>query len=127
MISGTVNAQLEPTITLQIRGCSGHGQQVNAVIDTGYNGALALPATIIAALALPAGGSRLVTLGDGSQSVLNLFLADVVWDGQVQRVAALSASGDPLIGTALMDGFRLEVSFADGGHVTIEPLPAASP
>jgi predicted aspartyl protease len=43
-------------------------QAIDAVIDTGFNGFLSLPSTIIATLILPWSGSDFVTLGDGSET-----------------------------------------------------------
>lgn len=63
MIHGIVNADLEVTIQLHIAGPNGQPQEAMVIIDTGYNGALSLPLTMVTALALPPSASRMVTLG----------------------------------------------------------------
>ena len=62
MISGIVNAYHEATIRLTVRGTDGREQEVEAILDTGFNGSLTLPADIIAALGLAWRTRGLVTL-----------------------------------------------------------------
>ena len=54
MITGSVNAYREPIIGLTIRGPIGKEMEVEAVIDTGFNGSLSLPSSLIALLGLVA-------------------------------------------------------------------------
>ena len=35
----------------------------------------------------------------------------------------METGGDPLIGMALLEGYRLTIDAVDGGRVTIEPIP----
>ena len=43
MIEGVVNAAYEAVIRLSLRGPSGQAREIDAVIDTGFNGFLTLP------------------------------------------------------------------------------------
>ena len=43
MIERSVNAAYEAVISLSLRGPSGQAQEIDAVIDTGFNGFLILP------------------------------------------------------------------------------------
>jgi hypothetical protein len=52
MITGTVNADFEPIISLSIRGSDGNIYPHNAIVDTGFNGWLSLPPEFIAQLNL---------------------------------------------------------------------------
>jgi clan AA aspartic protease len=123
MITGAVNAKLEATVPLEIEGPNGQCLWITAVIDTGYNGALSLPKAVVAAASLSRSAPRSVTLGDGSQRVLDFYSADVHWDGQRRKIRVLCIEGDPLLGTALLKGYKLDADFADGGFVSITPLP----
>ena len=122
MINGVVNASLEATLLLDIHGSSGPAT-TTVVIDTGYNGSLTLPIALIASLSLSPLASRPVTLGDASRRVLDFYETEVEWDGQRRSIAVLHVEGEPLIGTALLQGYKLEADFVDGGLVRLLPLP----
>jgi clan AA aspartic protease len=123
VIHGIVNANLEATMQLHVAGPNGHQQEVTAIIDTGYNGALSLPLAMVTALALPPSASRMVTLGDASQRVFDFYTAHIYWEGQAQRIRVLCVEGSPLVGTQLLQGHKLEADFTTGGVVTLTPLP----
>ena len=53
MIEGVVNASYEPVVTLAVQGPAGQANEIEAVIDTGYNGLLTLPPPVITELGLP--------------------------------------------------------------------------
>lgn len=122
MIHGVVNAELEATIRLHVTGPNGQRQEVTAIIDTGYNGTLSLPLSTVTALALPSSASRMVTLGDVSQHVFAFYTAHIDWEGQARHIRVLCVEGAPLVGTALLQGYRLEVECTPGGVVVLTPL-----
>lgn len=53
---------------------------MDAVIDTGYTGWLALPAELVAALGLTWQGTDRGMLADGSELLIDLYEAVVIWD-----------------------------------------------
>jgi predicted aspartyl protease len=53
MMTGTVNAELEPLLRLTVRDVHGQPNQVEAVIDTGFNGFLTLPPALLTTFGLP--------------------------------------------------------------------------
>ena len=85
MMIGVVNTDLEATLVLQIHGLTRDSTET-AVIDTGYNGALTLPLSVITNLTLTSSASRTVTLGDTSRRVLDYYEAEVTWDGQRRSI-----------------------------------------
>jgi clan AA aspartic protease len=123
MITGRVTALREATIRLTVRGPNQHQQEVEAVIDTGFNGFLTLPSHVVHALQLPFVGNRRATLGDGRIVVLDLYLATVLWHAQEREVLVLQADGGPLVGMALLYGSRVVLHVVDNGDVVIEPWP----
>jgi hypothetical protein len=48
---------------------------------------------------------------------------EVLWDGQQRKIRVLCVEGDPLIGTALLAGYKLDADFVAGGLVTLKALP----
>ncbi len=120
MITGMINDSREAVLTIQVQGASGQELEVEAILDTGYNGSLSLPPEVIASLALSARGSRYVTLGDGSTVLLNIYRATVIWDGQPRPVQVMETEEVSLIGMSLLYGYRVILDVVDGGFVTIE-------
>ena len=52
MISGVVTDRREAVVRLRMHGPAGQDQEIEAVIDTGFDGWLSLPSSIIARLGL---------------------------------------------------------------------------
>ncbi len=122
MIQGVVSQSREAILPLVVGNATGQRQVVEAVIDTGFNGFLSLPSTIIAALNLPWNGSDIVTLGDGSETLFDLYAATVIWDGQYRDIDIADSETEPLVGMALLYGYRLQIDAIEGGIVRIEVL-----
>ena len=123
MITGVVTARREATIRLIVRGTSGQEQEVEAVIDTGFNGWFSLPPAIIAALQLPWLTQGRGLLADGSLTVFDIYQVTVIWDGQPRNIPVEAANTDPLVGMSLLYGYDLRIQALDAGIVTIEKLP----
>ena len=122
MIYGVVNLQREATLPLVVGNAQKQQQVVDTVIDTGFNGFLSLPSTVIATLNLPWSASDIVTLGDGSQTLFDIYTAMVIWDGQYREIDIAASETEPLLGMALLYGYRLQVDNIEGGIVKIEEL-----
>jgi clan AA aspartic protease len=122
MIYGVVNLRREATLPLVVGNAEKQQQMVDTVIDTGFNGFLSLPSTVIAALNLPWSASDIVTLGDGSQTLFDIYTAMVIWDGKYREIDIAASETEPLLGMALLYGYRLQVDNVEGGIVKIEEL-----
>lgn len=121
MITGIVNVKLEATLAIQVLGPTGQSWYAQTVIDTGYNGKVMKPLSVVNTLSLVKGAAREVTLGDTSRRVFEYYTAEIVWDGQPHKVRVFCIEGDPLIGTALLADYTLEADFVIGGLVTLKP------
>ena len=122
MITGKVTANREAIIELEVVGSNHRKEQVEAVIDTGFNGYLTLPSDLINRLEFHIAGNRRVTLGDGNVVVLDVYLAKVLWHGLEREVLILEAEGGPLVGMSLLYGSRMTLEIVNNGDVTIAPL-----
>ena len=120
MIEGVVNAAYEPVITLAVQGQSGQSRDIEAVVDTGFNGFLTLPPTLASELGLPFVSIGRATLADGSEIAYDVYGATVLWDGQPLYVEADAADSTPLAGMLLLDGHDLNIQVRDGGRVVIQ-------
>jgi clan AA aspartic protease len=120
MITGIVNPDREAVISLKVHGPSGTEQDLDAVIDTGFNSSLTLPPDVIAALGLPWMTQGRVELGNGQEEQFDVYAATVIWDGQSRRILVDAADTMPLVGMSLMYGYDLFIEILDGGSVTLQ-------
>ena len=123
MIIGVVNAHAEATIRLPVRAADGQEQEIEVVLDTGFNGSLTLPPTMIAGLGLQWRTRGLVMLANGTEDYCDIYAATIIWDGRPRNILVEAADTDPLVGMALLYGHDLHVQVVEGGSVVIEPLP----
>lgn len=96
--------------------------EIEFVIDTGFIGFLTLPTDAVTALGLPYSHSIDANLADDSSIRVAVYTAMIVWNGEVREVEILATGRRPLIGTLLLDGYDVDLQFAEGGLVTIERL-----
>jgi clan AA aspartic protease len=122
MMQGVVNLRREATLTVVVGNSNHQLQAIETVIDTGFTGFLSLPSAIIATLNLPWSASDIVTLGDGSETLFDLYTAIVIWDGQYRDIYIAESETEPLLGMAMLYGYRLQVDTIEGGIVKIEAL-----
>jgi clan AA aspartic protease len=123
MISGTVRGFREAVVPLKLRGPGGAEVRVEAVIDTGFSGALTISPATVAALGLVRQSDVTVRLGDGTVRQLDVYDVEVEWDGAWLAALVTEIDGDPLIGMRLLAGHELRMAVVPGGVVEITPLP----
>ena len=123
MIRGVVNDRSEIRLSLPILDGIGYEQVIDAILDTGFGGALALPHAQITSLQLPRLTEGQVRLGDGRVEWIDYYEATVVWDGVEKIIGVHALDGDILIGMALLSGYELRARVVIGGDVQIEAIP----
>jgi len=122
MILGIVDPRRRCLVTLQLHGPDGQQENVEFQVDTGFSGAILLPLEIVERLGFPETEGVTMRLADGSRVKVPRDLAHVIWD-DADKVVALAASGhQPLLGTGLLDGHKLNADITPGGTVTITAL-----
>lgn len=126
MITGTVTADREAVIEVDVAGPDGTSRRIRAVVDSGYTGFLTLTAHTIAMLRLPFHGLRMGRLADGSEAEFEMFVASVRWHSAFRKVLVAQANGAPLVGMALLQGNRLTIDAVIDGAVRIEHLSQAN-
>ncbi len=120
MIEGVVNAAYEPVATLAVQGPSSQSREIEAVIDTGFNGFLTLTPSLVAELELPFLTGNRATVADGSEITFPSYGVTVLWDGQPIYVEADAADTTPLVGMRLLDRHNLNIDVETGGRVVIQ-------
>jgi clan AA aspartic protease len=122
MITGIINADFEPIIPLPVCGSDGKIHTQDAIVDTGFNGWLSLPPSLISQLNLRWKRRGRAILGDGSECIFNVYEAVVVWDGVLLTIPIDEADSEPLVGMSLMEGYQLIVQVFEGGRVELSKV-----
>lgn len=107
MIRGKISDQGLPIIDIPLRG-----SRWDAIIDTGFNGDLELPAALSLSLSMTYLGSVDVQLGGGQSIEEEIYLIDFPFDGEIVAAeVTFSVTDEILIGTQMFRSFRLEIDF----------------
>ena len=93
MITGKVTSD-EARIRLKVKGPRRRQRETEAVIDTDYTGSLTLPHRLVVALGLSWQSVDRGTLADGSECLVDVYEARVVWDGKPRRILVDEADTD---------------------------------
>ena len=123
MITGVVTPDREAIVRVTVHDRDGKNHEVEAVIDTGFDGSLTLPSSVIALLGLTWRRRGRVLLADGSESVCDIFEGTITWDAGPRRIPVDAAETVPLIGMSLLYGYELLMRVTEGGDVRITALP----
>lgn len=122
MITGIVTANEDAVIRLLVRGAGSILHEVEAVVDTGFNGYLSLPAALVTALGLPYLRTERTILANGSIEDCAVHEVTVLWDEQERAVLVQATEGDALIGMAMMHDYKLTIEVKGNGNVLLEAL-----
>ena len=120
MIEGVVNTHYEAVVRLSLLNSSGQTRDIDAVVDTGYNGFLTLPPVLVAELELTRLGQKSLVLANGRRDIFDTYGVTVFWDGQSRFVNADEADAAPLLGMSMLDNHDLSIQVRDGGRVVIQ-------
>ena len=89
--------------------------EIEAWIDTGFNGDLVLPQQRIDDLALTQSGTVMGILADGSEIVLDQYQCWIDWFGEQFDLEVIANEGEfPLLGVGLLADHDLHISYRSG-------------
>ena len=123
MISGIVTEDLDLLVTIEIFDGNGVLRSLEAVLDTGFNGDLALPRDVILELGLAYRGKLSWILATGQEETMSNYDGAVSWHGQSRDVEVVETASESILGMALVIGSKLTVDARIGGEVLIEENP----
>ncbi len=109
-------------LNVQVRAGDGSYHPVDAVLDTGFCGDLALPPIIIHQLGLVPPRIMTVVLADGSQVDVQVYQAWIAWDGTDRLSEVMDVGPEALAGLELLRGYHLAADVVNGGTASITPL-----
>ena len=120
MIVGRVNNDLEAIVGIVLQDSSNDFHTFQCVLDTEYDGFLALPVNVIEQLGLVPRGHRIATLVNSNEVSMPVYLATVDWHGEQLEVSVLQTEHEFLVGAALLENCTVTIQVWDGGEVLIE-------
>ena len=103
-------------VRVAVYDTDGNAHDVHAVLDTGFNGFLALPAYLIEEFGLAYRNELQIVLASGEKRAVSTYEATLRWDGE-RRSAVVIEAGEALAGMALFWGHVLRVDCTEGGAV----------
>ena len=121
MMTGRVSWLIEATVSVEVQDSEGQLHQFRCILDTGFDGYIALPSASIRQLGLPLIGSGVADFLDSYSATLSMYDGIVYWHGQPVEVTVLETQRESVIGMALLENSTLTVQVWDGGEVRIEP------
>lgn len=122
MITGVVNAFHEAAIRMGVQDVYGQVQEIEAILDTGFNGSLTLPSDLVARLGLSWRTRGSATLANGTEDQFDIYAATVIWDGLPRNILIEAVDTAPLVGMELLRGHDVRMQVIQGGSVIIEAL-----
>ena len=125
MIRGIVKNR-EGIVWLSVFGRRGQRETIEAIVDTGYDGCLTLPPTMIRELELRWVSFGDATLADGSEIEFKVYEGEILWDRRRILISIDSSDSTPLIGMELLEGFELTMQVRQDGPVTINRMQPLS-
>ena len=112
----------EPIIQVPVLNSKGQSWLVNAVLDTGAVCHLTLPAGVIRKLGWIRKDQVSARLAGDLEVLAGVYEGQILWDGVTRTILVHEMEGQPLIGTKLLDGYRIVIDLIEGGAVDITPL-----
>jgi clan AA aspartic protease len=118
---GTV-VDLQARMTILLHGERTNCIEVEFVVDTGFEGFLTLPISVVEELGLSYIARIQANLADNSKVATNAYVVGIKWSGGERDVIVLAMGHRPLIGTALLEDCHLSIDFCEGGTVLVDEI-----
>jgi len=124
-VTGRVTA-VDIRLELRVLAANSTTHTVEVVLDTGFEGELALPRSVLATFGAASRGAAGFNLADGTPVMGGLYSLVIEWDGLPRVVEAIDIASEPLAGLELIRNHRLEADIVVGGsgdhHDTADSL-----
>lgn len=119
---GTVDSSGEALVPLTVEGLGSGGQQrdITALLDTGFNGFLALPPALIGELDLEQISREQYMTAGGAMHFTGVYEVVVVFGERRLLVDEIVEAAEPLVGLGLLWEFKVCLGYREGGDVTLE-------
>ena len=111
---------LVPTVRIELHSVGDSPRTVDALLESGFTGAVSLPLRDVLDLKLNRSGEHLVILADASEISVHLYEGFIGFAGKRYRCAVLATGDVPTVGMHLMKGLRVCFEAVEDGDIEIE-------
>ena len=111
-----------PWVLIEVTSEADLGVRMEALLDSGFTGAVSLPLRVVEELDLTWSGEHSVTLGDASEVGVDLYEGIVEFAGSRYRCAILCTGDVPTVGMHLMQEARICFEAVPGGTVSLASI-----
>ncbi len=120
MIEGRIDSNLEARIQVQVMTTGGI-KEVEFLVDTGFNGFIAVPISLVREFSLPLGAVQSGVTADGRAGYFDTVTIEFLWHGSAisHRAQVLD---EPLIGTRLLRGNAVSAEWIAEGRFHLSRL-----
>ena len=117
-----VDGSLIPTIPLKLHHSDGADLEIEALMDSGFSGEVALPMGVVNELGLEYARGQIVALADGSHHRVETYRGSVFFADEWHDVVVYSTGGSAAIGMRLLYGSKIGFEAAPEGEIDCEQL-----
>lgn len=110
-----------PRVTLSLPGRNG-ARAVEFIVDTGFDGEIALPPELLRDVDAVFAGDHPVLLADRTYRRRSIYRILLEWGDEDRETEIIEIDGNPLLGNGLMFDTLLQAEMREGGEVVIESL-----
>ena len=114
----------KPFVTVLVLQSDGAVHPFTMVLDTGFDGEMMLPRSVIRRFGFVYRGMRSGVLADGSHFETSTYTTEILWQGQQVTVSVYASVSEYLLGMHLLWGQRLTMDGTEGGRISIDAIPS---
>ena len=111
------NGLLQPKVSFDVVGPEGRVKSYSGILDTGFTGWIALPATDIDTLGLNFSHDDTLTLADDRTVRVSLYVGEVFLADRWHRVFVVQIGSIPLVGTGMVSNSRITIDMVPDGDI----------
>lgn len=94
---------------------------VEFILDTGFDGELSLPPSLLPQLDISFYRERRLQVADSRVIIRLAYMLDLEWNEEPHPVEVMILENVPLLGATLLDESHVDLDMRSGGEVLIEP------
>jgi predicted aspartyl protease len=98
------------------------GEELDLVVDSGFNGEIILPQSLLRKLRLRRDGWDFAEWADGSVVQTRAYIGEILWFGQTLKIRIQATDSDEGLGTELFQGCVVELD-PDADRVLFRKKP----